>query len=203
MLIALGLCPLHASAQVATPTPASAAISGDVLRAGDGVRLKIWREPDLSGEFIVDEAGKVVFPKLGPLQVTTISPDSLRTMLVASYSLYLVDPAIEVTLLRRVNVQGAVQKPGLYAVDPTMTVADALALAGGATSEGKADKVELLRDGRKLTVDLSRKTRLSDTPILSGDQLFVPQRGWFSRNTTVVAAGITALTTVAVALLVR
>ena len=32
------------------------------LRPGDVIRLDIWREPDLSGEFLVDEAGVVVFP---------------------------------------------------------------------------------------------------------------------------------------------
>jgi protein involved in polysaccharide export with SLBB domain len=84
-----------------------------------------------------------------------------------------------------------------------MTVADAVALAGGATSDGKIDKVELRRAGRTLMVDLGTRTRLSTTPVQSGDQLFVPQKSWTSRNTGLVAAGITAMTTVVVTLLVR
>jgi hypothetical protein len=52
-------------------------------------------------------------------------------------------------------------------------------------------------------VDLGTRTRLSTTPVQSGDQLFVPQKSWTSRNTGLVAAGITAMTTVVVTLLVR
>ena len=63
-----------------------------------------------------------------------------------------------------------------------MTVADALALAGGASPDGKRDEVELRRGGERLLVTLESGARLGDTPIESGDQLYVPQRGWLSRN---------------------
>jgi len=120
------------------------------------VRLRIWREPDLSGEYPVDERGEVVFPKIGPMLVTRLSADSLRLQLVQTYSTYLRDPSIEVTLLRRVNVQGAVKTPGLYQVDQTQTVADVLAQAGGATPDGKADRVELIRDGNRMGIRIDR-----------------------------------------------
>jgi polysaccharide biosynthesis/export protein len=191
-----------ALSQSSNPRPDSVSNGAGLLLPGDLIRLKIWREPDLSGEFQVNTSGQAVFPKLGSMDLNGVSPDSLKQVLVADYSRFLRDPAIEVTVLRRVNVLGAVRNPGLYPLDPTMTVADAVALAGGATSDGKVDKVELRRDQEKLMVDLSRRTRLSTTPIQSGDQLFVPQKSWASRNTVVVAAG-TAVTTVVVALLIR
>ena len=127
-----------------------------VLRPGDRVRLKVWREPDLSGEFEVDEDGIVVFPKVGRLDVQKISTDSLKALLVARYAESLRSPSVEVTVLRKLNVLGAVKNPGLYYVDPTTTVADALALAGGVTPDGKQNSVELLRDGKRLPVELSR-----------------------------------------------
>jgi polysaccharide biosynthesis/export protein len=192
-----------AFSQSSSPRPDSLPNGAGLLLPGDLIRLKIWREPDLSGEFQVSASGQAVFPKLGSMDLKGVSPDSLKQVLVADYSRFLRDPAIEVTVLRRVNVLGAVRNPGLYPLDGTMTVADAVALAGGATSDGKVDKVELRRDQEKLMVDLSRRTRLSTTPIQSGDQLFVPQKSWASRNTGVVAAGITAVTTVVVALLIR
>lgn len=187
----------------AAPPPASVANGPGLLLPGDLIRLKIWREPDLTGEFQVSSAGKVVLPKLGELSVAGVTPDSLHTILIQNYSRVLRDPAIEITVLRRVNVSGAVRNPGLYPLDATMTIADAVALAGGATSEGKLDKVELRRGERALMVDLSSKTPLSATPIQSGDQLVVPQKSWSSRNTGLVAAGITAMTTVLVTLLLR
>jgi protein involved in polysaccharide export with SLBB domain len=182
---------------------AEGANGAGLLFPGDQIRLKIWREPDLSGDFQVSTAGTVVLPKIGEMSVAGATPQSLHALLVGRYSQFLRDPAIEVTVLRRVNVLGAVRSPGLYPLDGTMTIADALAVAGGATSEGKVDKVELRRGDRKLMVDLSSRTHLSATPVQSGDQLFVPQKSWASRNTGLVAAGITAMTTVVVTLLVR
>jgi protein involved in polysaccharide export with SLBB domain len=98
---------------------------------------------------------------------------------------------------------GAVKNPGLYPVDPSITVIDALALAGGATSEGKPDRVVLRREGERIKVPLNKNTRLADTPMQTGDQLYVPERGWVSRNAGLVAAGLSAATTVVVTLLLR
>ena len=173
-----------------------------VLRPGDRVRLKVWREPDLSGEFEVDEDGIVVFPKVGRLDVQKISTDSLKALLVARYAESLRSPSVEVTVLRKLNVLGAVKNPGLYYVDPTTTVADALALAGGVTPTGKQNSFELLRDGKRLPVELSRDSRLADSPLQSGDQLRVPERGWAARNSAVVvSASVTAAALIVAALI--
>jgi polysaccharide export outer membrane protein len=160
--------------------------------------LRIWREPDLSGDFQVNESGQVVLPKLGSVAVEAISRDSLRRSLLAAYATYLRNPSIDVVLLRRVNVLGAVRNPGLYPVEPTMTVADAVALAGGPSPDGKRDRIDLVRGGDKLMVRLDPATRLGDTPIRSGDQLYVPQRSWVSRNQGLVIGTVTALTALAV-----
>jgi polysaccharide export outer membrane protein len=187
---AAGAANMKSSQQVGSPAqPASSGMAA-VLEPGDLVRLKIWREPDLSGDFDVDEHVMAVFPKIGPVHVSEISTDSLRKMLVATYSTYLRDPAIEITMLRRVNVLGAVTRPGLYPIDPTMSVADVLALAGGALPNGNQKKLELIRDGQKVPVDFSMRTPVSETPIRSGDQLYLPERSWLSRNGAVVGAFI-------------
>jgi protein involved in polysaccharide export with SLBB domain len=200
--IALGFLSLslasESRAQALPRQSAATSESPEPLRPGDVVRLRIWREPDLSGDFHVDESGLVVLPKLGPVSVGVISRDSLRRSLLAAYSTYLKNPSIEVVLLRRVNVLGAVRNPGLYPVDPTMTIADALALAGGPTPEGKRDRVDLVRGGDRLKVRLDPATRLGDTPIRSGDQLFVPERSWLSRNPGLVIGTLTAVTALVV-----
>ncbi len=155
---------------------------------GDLVRLKIWREPDMSGEYQVDMNGSATFPRLGALQVTTMRPDSLQRYLIAEYARYLKNPSVEVTLLRRVRVVGAVRTPGLYSADPTMRVRDVVALAGGATPNGRTDYVRLDRDGRSTDIKLADSPRAGDIDLRSGDQLYVPQTSWFSRNTPLVAA---------------
>lgn len=183
--------------------PPETSQGADLLRPGDVIKLYVWREPDWTGEFSVDESGIVILPRLGPIAVGGMTAPSLKRLVVDSLSRYLRNPTIEVTALRRIQVLGSVSKPGLYPVPPTVTVGDVVALAGGATAEGKPDRVVLRRAGRDLQVNLARDTRLADTPIRTGDQLYVPQRSWVSRNTGVFAAGISAATTIIVALIVR
>jgi polysaccharide export outer membrane protein len=182
------------------PTDAPSADSVGALHAGDLVRLRIWREPDLSGEFTITEHGDVVLPKVGLVRLEG-SPQAVKADLVKRYSEYLKNPSIDVTVLRRVNVMGAVRNPGLYNVDPTMRVADALAMAGGVDQDGKPDDVRLIRGGQPVEVKMSEHTLLTNTPLRSGDQLFVPERSWVNRSRGVIAAFITAGTSLLIVML--
>lgn len=177
--------PPAASASAATSTNA-----GPGVLPGDALKLVIWREPDLSGEFTVDEVGTVTLPKIGVMQVVGESPASLKARVIAAYQPYLTHSAIEVTVLRRVQVTGAVRTPGVYRVDPTMTLGDALALAGGATTDGNPDRIELLRHGERVTGRLLYRTQIGEAAIRSGDQLYVPERSWSSRRIGLISAGL-------------
>jgi protein involved in polysaccharide export with SLBB domain len=156
------------------------------VQPGDLIRVKVWREPDLSGDVTVDAAGNATLPRLGPTPVTGITADSLRRIIVTTYARYLRDPAVDVMVLPRVTILGAVRNPGVHNIDPTMTISDALALAGGAAPDGKRDEVELRRRGARVPVNLKLEARLADTPVRSGDQLVVPERSWLSRNVGLV-----------------
>ena len=196
--ILLLLAPGSALAQSGPSGADSAQLSSSSLGPGDLILVKIWREPDLSDTVQVDNAGLAVFPKLGPIKVTDIRPDSLERLLVRDYSRYLQNPSIRVTVLRRITIWGAVVRPGAYPVDLTMTITDALALAGGATPEGKANRVELRRGHGRRVINLSGETqRVGDTSLRSGDQLFVPQRSWGSRNSGLIVAVIGTVTSLA------
>ena len=180
-----------------SPAPAGASASESwanrPLRPGDLIRLRIWREPDMSGDFPVDANGVAVLPRIGRLEVTQHLPAALEKRLVDEYSRYLQHTSIEVLLLRRIQVLGAVRTPGLHPVDATMTVSDVLALAGGTTTQGDPDRIELIRDGERISTRLSAQSRIADSPIQSGDQIFVPERNWLVRNSAVFAAGLTSL----------
>ncbi|HEX2080979.1 MAG TPA: polysaccharide biosynthesis/export family protein [Longimicrobium sp.] len=173
------------------------------VRPGDVVRLRIWQEPDLSGDFTVHENGGVVLPKLGPVQAGGLTDQALRERVVAGFGEYLQHNSIDVIVLRRIQVLGAVRTPGLYPVDGTMSIADVLAVAGGTAADARPDRVQLLRGGRRLDVHLRGTERVGDTPIRSGDQIFVPQRGWADRNTGTVVSVLTASAGLLVALFTR
>lgn len=185
-MIASAFVMLAAPARAQTPV---AGIAGqEFVQPGDVVKLWIWREAELSGEFVVPETGIVVFPKIGAQKVTGRPMPALRDALLVEFQKFLRNPSIEITFLRRVNVLGAVRKPGVYPLDPTTTVAMALAMAEGTTPEGRTDRVELFRDGERLVANINQRTRIAELPIRSGDQLFVPERSWISRNSAFVAA---------------
>lgn len=192
----------HASAfPASTGSNSSPAAAG--LRPGDAVKIEIWREPDLSGEFQVTQRGVVVFPLLGEREVAGVSAEELEGRLVAEYREYLENPSVSVTVLRRVSILGEVREPGLYPVDPTMTLTEVLALAGGVAPAGNKNDIRLIRDGQVLRQSVDAATTLDATPIRSGDQVVVGQRSWFSRNLPIVTAGIGAVTSVMVALILR
>jgi protein involved in polysaccharide export with SLBB domain len=168
------------------------------LLPGDVIRVQIWREEDLSGEFQVDEQGAVVLPLLGTKQVSGVSQDRLRDQLTEDYGQYLVNTAVNVVLLRRVNVLGEVRIPGQYTVDATNSVADVIARAQGLTPDGNAEDIVLIRGGQRLRAALSGTLSLQEAGIRSGDQIMVGKRGWASRNFSSMVGVISILANVAV-----
>ncbi|MFQ5891046.1 MAG: polysaccharide biosynthesis/export family protein [Gemmatimonadota bacterium] len=154
---------------------------GYPLQPGDQIRLSFEREPELNGEYPIDETGSVVLPLLGRWRVTETPAARLKDTLFVEYDAQLRNQTVQVILLRRVRVLGAVQQAGVYHIDPTMTFGDVVALAGGATRDGKPDKIRILRDGDVIRTDLTTSDPVL-TDLRSGDQVMIPERSWLSRN---------------------
>jgi polysaccharide export outer membrane protein len=168
------------------------------------VKVDVWREPDYTRDYVVDPRGLINLPQIGALRVAGRSPDWLTDTITAGYRRVLANPTISVTVLMRVSVSGEVGHPGLFPVDPTTTVGDLLALAGGPTPLANRNRIQLVRNGRVIVTSLGAGTVLQRSPVQSGDQLFVPQRGWMARNGHYFINGaISVASAVTVALLVR
>jgi polysaccharide export outer membrane protein len=189
LLLALAIAPVAAAA--AQP-----------LHAGDVVRVAIWREPTLSGDFPIDERGMVQLPLLGSRTVTTKPWADVRDALTAEYRTQLRAESIALTPLRRIYVLGAVTKPGVYMMDPTFELRGIISMAGGATLEGSLDHVRILRDGATVAQDLSLTLTALDFGVRSGDQIVVDRRSWADRNSALLLSSFLSLAGV-VAILVR
>ncbi|MEQ9400246.1 MAG: polysaccharide biosynthesis/export family protein [Longimicrobiales bacterium] len=175
----VGLLAGGASAQTASSEDAVVTAS---LLPGDVIRVAIWREEDLSGEYTVDEDGSVTLPLLGRRQVVGVDPETLRAQLTDEFGDFLVNVAVNVTLLRRVVVLGEVRVPGQYTLDATQSVADLIARAQGITPDGNANDIRLIRDGQSYRADLSGSESIQEAGIRSGDQIVVGKRSWWARN---------------------
>jgi polysaccharide biosynthesis/export protein len=193
--LAVGLLVACGGNSLPAPPP-SASLAPPALQPGDAVRVRVWREGDLSGEFQVDQRGVVTLPLLGEREVTGMHPDSLRDRLVVEYREYLQNPSVEVTLLRRISVLGEVRSPGLYPVDGTMTLADAIARAGGVGPQGNDDDIRLIRDGIEIRTDLDEEILVGSADLRSGDQVVVGQKSWFARNSAAVFGSLVAATAI-------
>lgn len=163
------------------------------LVPGDAIRLFFWRERDYNRDYPVDETGRVILPFLGTRRVTGVHPVQLKRRLLEEYSLELRNQDVEITLLRRVRVLGQVNQPGLYHVDPTMTLGDAVALAGGALPGGKLNGIQIMRNGAEIRSNLEAGTLVVEQ-IRSGDQIMVPRRSWIARNTRLVVGALLSAT---------
>lgn len=186
--------PGAARGQAAEPAPVT-------LAPGDVIELTVWREEDLTGEFIVDEAGVVTLPLLGERKVTGIPVSELRAQLLRDYRVELQNPSITIRPLRRIYVLGEVNEPGLFTVDPTVSIAGAIALAGGATGAGDLNRIRVVRDGIAVRDRLGQETALQSGDIRSGDQIFVGQRNWFARNTTFVVSMLLSVSGIVISIL--
>lgn len=173
------------------------------LLPGDAVRVQVWRESDLSGTFAVDDRGIVTLPLLGEREVIGLDPSELRDALLADYKEYLQNPSIEVTILRRITILGEVRSPGLYPVDATISLADALALAGGITPIADPNKIQLVRDNEIIAEGVDQAAVIGASDIRSGDQIVVGQKSWLARNSGVVLGSLIAATAIIAAAFIR
>ncbi len=197
-MFAAGACST-AAPPVQNPSPAAAGV-----RPGDVVSVRVWREPDYSGDFPVDARGRVTLPVIGELAVQGRSAETLSDSLKAAFRRYLNNPSIDINVQRRIAVLGEVNKPGLVLADATISVGELIALAGGVTQLGNARKIQLVRNNQVIISALGPGTVLQRSPVQSGDQIFVPQRSWLSRNGQVFIYGAISLTgSIIVALIVR
>jgi polysaccharide export outer membrane protein len=177
------------------------AMRDDAVRPGDRIALRIWNEPLMSDTFRIAETGVVTLPKLGPVPAAGQNAEELQHTLREAYSAFLRNPAVEVTVLRRIGVQGEVLKPGLYLVDLTMTVSDVIATAGGITQQGNPQKVFLVRDGQRSRVGGDALARFTAAELRSGDHVLIGRRSWFELNSLAIVGTAAVLVSVVVPLL--
>jgi polysaccharide export outer membrane protein len=196
---------LPASAQSRQPDlpPTAGSAAATPLRPGDILRLKIWREADLSGDFQIDETGRAILPRLGATVVAGVPTDQLRDRLADQYREYLNNPSIEIVPLRRIAVLGAVRNPGFHRIDPSVTLGEAVNVAGGVTPQSKPNQVELRRGAARWRVDFDQRPEFATIPLTSGDQVYVPERSWLKQNATWFVSTLVGIAGTAAYLIVR
>lgn len=154
----------------------SAAQEAYVLGSGDRVKITVFGEPELSGEFQIDGQGEVSLPLIGAVRAIGDTTRSFEDRVEASYADgYLVSPQVSVEVLnfRPFFILGEVNNPGSYPYREGLTVLNAVALAGGFTYRADEDDIEITRGGD--TSVRPAEAQLS-TPVGPGDMIRVTER---------------------------
>jgi polysaccharide export outer membrane protein len=153
------------------------------LHPGDAVRLTVWRQPDLTGEFLVLPDGRLAHPLLQAVHVTDVrfldAKERMRTVLRR----YDAEPQFVMEPLLRVIVGGEVQRPDRYLLAPETDISQAVAVAGGLSQLGRRERVRLFRGGEEFMFDLGAiESGAQDVLVQSGDQIMVDRRSTVFRD---------------------
>ena len=167
-----------AGSAVALPSDADAAsiIGRYQLGSGDQIRVTVYGEEDLSGEFEIDGSGTIGLPLIGSVTIggknLSVAQGLIADQLADGF---LVSPRVSIEVLnyRPFYILGEVKSPGSYPYVSGMSVLNAIALASGFTYRASENKIEVTRriDGeeQKIRIDLT-------AAVLPGDILRVPER---------------------------
>ena len=171
---------------------ASAADNDYIMCPGDQLQVVVYRHTDISSPlnstpYIVRPDGKVTFPLIGDIDVTGKTVTEFTRQLEASLAEYLVRPQVSVNILKlgttRVYVLGEVKKPGLYELEKSHRVLDALGKAEGFTEKAAKKKIFLIRKGAEEPVlvninNFLKKSDQSQNYVLNeGDCLYLTSNG--------------------------
>jgi polysaccharide export outer membrane protein len=192
--------------------PVSAVQSNEVvLQPGDGIRLEFLPElgapPDANWGarvYEVDGEGVALLPMAGMVSVAGRPFRTIREEVERAFAREFVDGVVRLTPLLRLAVLGEVRTPGLVSADPTMTLADVLAAAGGLTESADRDDVRLVRAGERDRVQSADEVAGDRAPLRSGDRIVVGRQSWAAENTPfLLGAGASVLAAIVTSLLVR
>ncbi len=151
-----------------------------VLQPGDMVKVTVWRNAEMSGDFMVGVNGALRHPLYQEVPIAGVPLHEVEQRLTKFLTKYEQNPQLVVEPLFQVTVGGQVRTPNLYPLPRTTTISQAIALAGGVTTEGQLNKVKLYRDGQEYKVDLTDPSgQWTNEPVQSGDQLIVEKKGNF------------------------
>lgn len=179
------------SSQAAEPV-ATGTETAVKIEQGDLLKIIVYREADLSGDFVVDTSGNISFPLVGVIKAEKRPVESIRQEILNALKKYIIDPQITIThekkkkaagenvaLSESFTVLGEVRNPGTYEAEKDMTLTKALAEAGGMTMTADAKKVKIIRseEGKQTVkfygVDQINNAEIEDPGIRAGDKIVV------------------------------
>jgi polysaccharide export outer membrane protein len=135
-----------------------------IIGNDDLLSVNVWKEPDISRSVPVRSDGNISLPLVGEVKAAGHTPHQLEADIGSKLKNYISEPEVTVIVLeiksQKFNVLGMASRPGTYPLTNSMTVLDAIALAGGFRDFAKQKSIYILRekpDGTQARLDFNYK----------------------------------------------
>ncbi len=187
-LAALGLAGCPGQGPINHPPPP--VIQDMSLGPGDVIIIDVFNEPLLANKtFQVATDGTIDYPLIERITVAGMNPEAVATlitqMLVSGE--FLKKPQVSVLVKefhsKNIHVLGEVNKPGTFSFTDSMSIVEAITLAGGFTPLAKENKVSITRkagDDKEIVFVVDMKLIISNkadnVQLQAGDIVYVPER---------------------------
>jgi polysaccharide export outer membrane protein len=161
-----------AAESIATP---SAPTTDYRLGPADQLRITVFNEPGLTGQFVVGSQGTVAYPLVGDIRAAGLTVAEFTDALRTALSQYVRSPSVSVEIAnyRPFFILGEVTRPGTYPYSVELTVLNAVATAGGFTYRANQHRVFI----RHANESNERSYPLTpSTPVLPGDTVRIGER---------------------------
>ncbi len=150
----------------------------------DTISVKVFKMPDLSGDYEVDLTGQISMPLIGEVSAVELTTAELDRWLTDKLGeRYLQNPDVSVgvkaSTRRSVTVDGAVKQSGSFPLAGSLTLMQAVALAGGVTEDANARRVAIFRQigGKRQAAAFDlvsiRRDQAEDPSIYPGDIIVI------------------------------
>ena len=139
-----------------TITGAMAPVDPNSYKIGpeDVIEVKVWREQELSGIFVVRPDGRITLPLAGELEASNKTPNELKDEIVKGYSKFVQRPEVMVGLRqigsKKYYLVGEVVRPGVYPLIVPTTILEALDGSGGFREFANRKKIWIVRKGKRI-----------------------------------------------------
>jgi polysaccharide export outer membrane protein len=180
--------PAADAAKIAAPAAATKATPPStktyLIGAEDILKIVIWNNAPMSGEFPVRPDGAVSIPLVGDVMVANKTPQQVEEDIAHKLveGQLIRDPHVSVGLTaihsKKYYIQGEVAKPGAYDLVVPTTIMEGLVNAGGFRDFANTAKIRILRGSQEFKFNYKQvshgKNREQNIYLEPGDQIIVP-----------------------------
>lgn len=168
----------------AAPAGAPAAVDPATFQIGpeDILLVRVWREPELSGQLVVRPDGMITLPLVGEIKAAGLTPVGLTKTISEALAKFINRPEVFVMVQavrsKKFLVSGEVYRPGTFPLVTPVTVMEAIVQAGGLKEFANKKKIVIIRGNERLRFNyndvIKGKNLSQNIQVANGDHIVVP-----------------------------